>query len=242
LTRSWTGFNLSVEILMVQATGRKRNRYTSMSFQSLSRDSDGSSEHDSSKEADQLAVSISQSRFWWFKHVYRKGETRWARSFNLSVEILMVQADIISRRYEMALVFQSLSRDSDGSSPTRCDNTRSALTFQSLSRDSDGSSSWMISCPSVLARVSISQSRFWWFKPQFLQTWWGFSTCFNLSVEILMVQALKLGQIVLAGRVFQSLSRDSDGSSPLYKKCKDAFQHVSISQSRFWWFKLYHRI
>ena len=56
---------------------------------------------------------------------------------------------------------------------------------------------------------------------------------FNLSVEILMVQALTPFYHNTAPIAFQSLSRDSDGSSDISPDVAERPVIVSISQSRF---------
>ncbi len=57
------GFNLSVEILMVQACAVPREPSVVLRFQSLSRDSDGSSMAGFGADEIFISVSISQSRF-----------------------------------------------------------------------------------------------------------------------------------------------------------------------------------
>ncbi len=82
-------------------------------------------------------------------------------SFNLSVEILMVQAVVRSGFMNRQIEFQSLSRDSDGSSAEGwVFQTVRYPGFQSLSRDSDGSSTAGAPGTVDFSRVSISQSRF----------------------------------------------------------------------------------
>ena len=60
--------------------------------------------------------------------------------FNLLVEFLKVQAGSSGSGGSTGISFQSLSRDSEGSSALGHSNASAFFLFQSLSRDSEGSS------------------------------------------------------------------------------------------------------
>ncbi len=158
-------------------------------FQSLKRDFGGSSSMREIHAATGLYVSISQARFWWFKRpmVRRAGRTTFR--FNLSSEILVVQAGGHGLRPDVLIWFQSLKRDFGGSSSVVKPANNCFGKFQSLKRDFGGSSGLCHRFELHKLAVSISQARFWWFKPTLPITARITSSCFNLSSEILVVQA-----------------------------------------------------
>ena len=136
-------------------------------------------------------------------------------SFNLLVEILKVQASYVAPGWTDRELFQSLSRDSEGSSSGTMVSGMCPRTFQSISRDSEGSSLDAISREiaeeevrfNLLVEILKVQAKLGQVNDALLKG-------FNLLVEILKVQAWK--DWIATGQIewqFQSLSRDSEGSS-----------------------------
>ncbi len=184
------GFNLSSEILVVQAQLAAQFLHPVAGFNLSSEILVVQARAVGNRQSRPPKVSISQARFWWFK------PSRW-----------------VSR--SIACRFQSLKRDFGGSSLCWRPSSLISGRFQSLKRDFGGSSKQTGQESGCHDQVSISQARFWWFKPVS-------GACAQRSWPVSISQArfwwfklLKTARAIVG-------------------------ETVSISQARFWWFKRYH--